>query len=86
MIAGSDTENGRANSLTERCGFSASRASIARRVGSESAAKVRSSAVAVFIYLTMWLSIKTGAKRVNAGPCEGPPAAAIRIRRNPTGC
>jgi hypothetical protein len=53
MIAGSDTENGRANSLTERRGFSASRASIARRVGSESAAKVRSSAVAVFLYLTI---------------------------------
>jgi len=44
MIAGSDTGNGRARSLTDRSSPSASRASSARRVGSESAAKVRSRA------------------------------------------
>jgi hypothetical protein len=42
MIAGSDTGNGRASSLTERLCCSPSRASSARRVGSASAAKVRS--------------------------------------------
>jgi len=41
MIAGSDIENGRASSLTERPSCSLSRASRARRVGSASAAKVR---------------------------------------------
>jgi hypothetical protein len=45
MIAGSDIGNGRASSLTDSPSLSPSRASIARRVGSESAAKVRSSAV-----------------------------------------
>jgi hypothetical protein len=45
MIAGSDTGKGRASSLTETRGSSTMRASKARRVGSESAAKVRSSAV-----------------------------------------
>ena len=43
MMAGSDTGNGRANSLTDRLSRSASRATSARRVGSASAAKVRSS-------------------------------------------
>ena len=43
MIAGSDIENGCASSLTDRLSCSTSRASSARRVGSESAAKVRSS-------------------------------------------
>jgi hypothetical protein len=43
MIAGSDTGNGRASSLTERFCCSPNRASSARRVGSASAAKVRSS-------------------------------------------
>ncbi len=42
MIAGNDTANGSANALIEIPGSSASRASKARRVGSESAAKVRS--------------------------------------------
>jgi hypothetical protein len=42
MIAGSDIENGFANSLTDRSSFSLSRASKARRVGSASAANVRS--------------------------------------------
>jgi hypothetical protein len=45
ITAGSDIENGRANSLTDRPSLSASRVSSARRVPSESAAKVRSSAV-----------------------------------------
>lgn len=43
MIAGSDIANGWANSLTDRVSRSPSLASRARRVGSESAAKVRSS-------------------------------------------
>jgi hypothetical protein len=45
MIAGSETENGAASVLTERSGCSASRVNKARRVGSASAAKVRSSGV-----------------------------------------
>ena len=44
MTAGSDIENGRANSLTDMSSSSPSRARSARRVESESAAKVRSSA------------------------------------------
>jgi hypothetical protein len=51
MIAGSDTPNGSASALTERPGCSASRVSNARRVGSASAAKVRSSGTP--LYLTM---------------------------------
>jgi hypothetical protein len=43
MIAGNDIANGCASALTERLGWSPSRASSARRVGSASAAKVRSS-------------------------------------------
>jgi len=43
MIAGSDIANGRASSLTEMPSCLPSRASSARRVGSDSAAKVRSS-------------------------------------------
>jgi hypothetical protein len=43
MIAGNDTANGLASALTDRSGSVASRASSARRVGSASAAKVRSS-------------------------------------------
>jgi len=42
MIAGSDIENGAANSLTDSSGSDASRITSARRVGSDSAAKVRS--------------------------------------------
>jgi len=42
MIAGSDIENGFASSLTDTFSFSLRRASKARRVGSASAAKVRS--------------------------------------------
>ena len=43
MMAGSDIANGCASSLTERLSFSIRRASMARLVGSERAAKVRSS-------------------------------------------
>jgi len=43
MIAGSETGNGRASSLTVKLSFSSSRATRARRVGSASAAKMRSS-------------------------------------------
>ena len=49
MMAGSDTGNGRARSLTETEARSPSRASSARRVGSAKAAKVRSSV----LYLTI---------------------------------
>jgi hypothetical protein len=42
MIAGNDTLNGAANSLTESPGSCAKRITSARRVGSDSAAKVRS--------------------------------------------
>jgi hypothetical protein len=42
MIAGSETSNGSFNALTESPGSPASRSISARRVGSESAAKVRS--------------------------------------------
>ena len=44
MTAGSETGNGRASSLTETLSRAFSCVSNARRVGSESAAKVRSSA------------------------------------------
>jgi len=44
MIAGSDIEKGCANSLTEMPSCLPSRVSSARRVGSASAAKVRSRA------------------------------------------
>ena len=43
ITAGSDIENGCANSLIDKPSSSPRRASSARRVGSESAAKVRSS-------------------------------------------
>jgi len=43
MIAGSDIANGLARSLTETVSSASSRASSARRVGSDRAAKVRSS-------------------------------------------
>jgi hypothetical protein len=44
MTAGSDIANGFASSLTETVSWLESRDTIARRVGSASAAKVRSSA------------------------------------------
>ena len=43
MIAGNEIGNGAASSLTDRLSRSPSRTSSARRVGSHSAAKVRSS-------------------------------------------
>jgi hypothetical protein len=43
MIAGSDTANGAASSLTDRSGAAESRITNARRVGSDSAENVRSS-------------------------------------------
>jgi hypothetical protein len=56
MIAGSDMSNGAASSLTDRSGTAASRVTSARRVGSDSAAKVRSSVASK--NLTIWFSIK----------------------------
>src|SRR4029453_6395194 len=70
MIAGSDTGKGRASSLTEIVSRSSSWASSARRVASESAAKVRSSAVS--LYLTMWLSLLLLA-------CKCQPAMALTL-------
>jgi hypothetical protein len=70
MIAGSDISNGAASSLTDRSGSAASRITKARRVGSDSAAKVRSSAS--FESLTMWFSIERRAAEstgVAAGGC-----------------
>jgi hypothetical protein len=55
MIAGNDIANGVAISLIESASCSFRRARIARRVGSASAAKVRSSTGVE--YLTMWLSV-----------------------------
>jgi hypothetical protein len=55
MTAGSDTGNGAAISVTDSSGASASRSTIARRVGSASAAKARSSWAP--LNSTMWLSI-----------------------------
>jgi hypothetical protein len=55
MIAGSDIANGCASSLTEMLSRLSSRAKSARRVGSASAAKVRSSVFSS--YLTIWFSI-----------------------------
>jgi hypothetical protein len=45
MIAGRETAKGWARALTDRSGSAASRAKSARRVGSASAAKVRSSSI-----------------------------------------
>lgn len=45
ITAGRDIGSGFASSLTDRLSFSARRISSARRVGSDTAAKVRSSAV-----------------------------------------
>src|SRR5665809_32800 len=56
MMAGRDMGNGWASSLTETFSRTSSCAMRARRVGSASAAKVRSRAVSR--YLTIWLSIR----------------------------
>jgi hypothetical protein len=55
MTAGSDIANGAASSLTDTSGSAASRITSARRVGSDSAAKVRSRVASE--NLTMWFSI-----------------------------
>jgi len=55
ITAGSDIANGAASSLTDNPGCCASRITSARRVASDSAAKVRSSGSA--LNFTMWLSI-----------------------------
>lgn len=60
MTAGSDIENGAASALTEISGCAARRITSARRVGSESAAKVRSSRSSE--YLTIRLTIATAAR------------------------
>lgn len=64
MIAGSDTGNGLASSLTDRPWCSPSRAISARRVGSASAPKVLSRRVSE--YLTIRLSVMPREKPVNA--------------------
>ena len=61
MTAGSDIANGCASSLTEMVSRLPSRASNARRVGSASAAKVRSRAFS--LYLTIQFSITAGNRR-----------------------
>jgi len=66
MTAGSDTGNGFASSLTETCLPALSLATIARRVGSDSAAKVRSMRSELRSeYLTMWLSVGAAPRDVN---------------------
>src|SRR5262245_33233550 len=68
MMAGSDTGNGFASSLTEKCLPALSLATIARRVGSDSAAKVRSMRSELRSeYLTIWLSVGRGSRSVNPG-------------------
>jgi hypothetical protein len=78
MIAGSDTANGAASSLTDAAGRSASRITSARRVGSASAAKVRSSAAVES--LTIWLSI-AGAAALSSGTLCGPDGMMARRSR-----
>jgi hypothetical protein len=70
MTAGSDIENGCASSLTDTASLSLSRTRSARRVGSESAAKVRSRAASS--YLTIKLSIEA-ALTMSTGEFAGAP-------------
>ncbi|CAE6844385.1 hypothetical protein R69749_04606 [Paraburkholderia domus] len=67
ITAGNDIANGSASSLTDRSFSSERRASNARRVGSDSAAKVRSSTVS--LNLTMRLSIETRVGMSRTGTC-----------------
>jgi hypothetical protein len=67
MIAGRETGNGFASSLTDRFSSSASRARSARRVGSESAAKVRSRVSPE--YLTIRFSVGRSRGLVKRGHC-----------------
>jgi len=64
MTAGNEIGNGFASRLTDRPGSAASRITSARRVGSASAAKVRSRAG--LETLTMWLTIGRAGGAVNA--------------------
>jgi hypothetical protein len=73
MTAGSDIENGAASSVTEISGCSASRITSARRVGSESAANVRSSVASES--LTIWFSI-------GMTPAESIPNCRLSIHRS----
>jgi len=57
MIAGSDMAKGAASSLTEAPGSCVSRITSARRVASDSAAKVRSRGASE--NFTIWLSIES---------------------------
>ncbi len=66
-IAGSDMAKGRASSPTEEPGACASRARIARRVGSARAANVASRAAEL---LTIWLTISAGG-RLSSVPRRG---------------
>jgi len=82
MIAGSEMSNGAASSLTERPGSCASRITSARRVGSDSAEKVRSRGSV--LSLTMWLSIEARATESigilwASGAGTGPIAAEPRL-------
>ena len=63
MTAGSETGNGAASSVTDSSGSPASRSTIARRVGSASAAKARSSWA--LVNSTIWLSIAMRRRDVN---------------------
>lgn len=57
ITAGSDISNGCASSLTETVSRSVSRASSARRVGSERAAKVRSRCGAGEVVMSFWYQV-----------------------------
>ncbi|MGF6903073.1 hypothetical protein P3T22_004359 [Paraburkholderia sp. GAS348] len=67
ITAGKDIAKGSASSLTDRSLSSDRRASNARRVGSDSAAKVRSSSIS--LNLTMRLSIETRVRMSRTGAC-----------------
>jgi hypothetical protein len=81
MIAGSENLNGAASSLTDRSGSAASRITSARRVGSDSAAKVRSRAGSK--NLTIWFSIRPPAGLSTAsslrGAAKGRETSAIHL-------
>lgn len=89
MMAGSDTLNGAASSLTDSPGSTASRITSARRVGSASAPNVRSRVASET--LTIWLSIEAGTAlstvpwrmpdRRAAGPGFSPDSSALNPGR-----
>ena len=76
MIAGSEIGNGAASSLTERVSRSPSRASNARRVGSDSAAKVRSSASPLYLTIVFSIGAKLEASSGNPGATNSAKRAA----------